>query len=291
MNFAQVLHERAKRLNTRLCLGLDPRPEMHPSTHPDAHGGDLERVASAVERHCLDTLEACAELIVAVKPNLAYYEALGIPGLIALKRVCATARVMGVPIILDAKRGDFPSTAEAYAKAWLTGEHAGDSLTVNPFLGFETITTFLEAARGNDGAIFVLVKTSNPGSRDLQDLETAHGTVSQVIAAHLAREAKLESGVTYGAVGAVIGATHASQLADWRARLPGVLLLLPGLGAQGANASDLAPAFDNEGLGAVATASRALQYASSGTDYALKAAQAATALRDELNIALQARAA
>jgi orotidine-5'-phosphate decarboxylase len=287
MNFAQRIHERALSLNTRLCLGLDPRPEMHPSTHPDAHGGDLERIVAAVERHCLDTLEACADLIVAVKPNLGYYEALGIPGLIAMKRVCRAARDLGVPIILDAKRGDFPSTAEAYAKAWLTGEHAGDSLTVNPFLGFETITTFLEAARGNDGAVFVLVKTSNPGSRDLQDLETAHGTVSQVIAAHLAREANLE----YGAVGAVIGATHAAQLADWRARLPGVLLLLPGLGAQGASASDLAPAFDHEGLGAVATASRALQYASSDPDYALKAKQAATALRDELNIALHARAA
>jgi orotidine-5'-phosphate decarboxylase len=285
MSFADTLHERMKRLNSRLCLGLDPRPTMHPSTHPNAHSGNLERIANAVERHCLEVLEACADSIAAVKPNLAYYEALGIPGLIALKRVCATARVMGIPVILDGKRGDFPSTAEAYASAWLTGEHAGDALTVNPFLGFETLEPFLRAARDHDGAIFTLVKTSNPGSKDIQSLETVTSTISEVIAAHLTREAN----GNYGAVGAVIGATHTAELEGWRAKLPGVLLLLPGLGAQGAKAKDLTAAFDQNGLGAIATASRALQYASSGTDYALQARAAAIIMRDELNAALETR--
>ncbi len=285
MSFAENLHGRILTLNTRLCLGLDPRPEMHPTTHPKAHGFDPSAVAAAVETHCLETLEACAPFIAAVKPNVAYYEALGIPGLEVLNRICANARILGLCVILDAKRGDFPSTAEAYAKAWLTGDHATSALTVNPFLGFETLTPFLNAARANDGAVFVLVKTSNPGSKDLQDLETSQGRVSEVIAKRLAQEAVRDG--AYGAVGAVVGATHTTELAHFRTLMPNVLILLPGLGAQGANASDLAPAFDADGLGAIATSSRAIHYASQSADYALQAREAARGFRDELNAALR----
>ena len=284
MNFAERLHERTLNLNTRLCLGLDPRVDMHPMTDPKAHGFDPSAIARAVETHCLETLEACAPFLAAVKPNLAYYEALGIPGLELLGRVCVNARVLGIPVILDAKRGDFPSTAEAYAQAWLTREHAGSALTVNPFLGFETLSPFLKAARANDGAIFVLVKTSNPGSSYLQDLQTAQGRVSEIIAARLAVEAAQNG--SYSAVGAVVGATHATELAQFRKIMPNVLILLPGLGAQGAQASDLAPAFDADGLGAMATSSRAIHYASRDVDYALKARDAARGFRDDLNAAL-----
>ncbi len=275
MNFAERLHDRILELNTRLCLGLDPRPEMHPSTNLRG----LEETALAVEQHCLETLEACASLIACVKPQLAFYEALGIAGLQALGRICAAARVLGVPVILDAKRGDISSTAEAYARAWLGGEHAGSALTVNPYLGFDSIAPFLLHAQQFDGAIFVLVKTSNPGSKDLQDLETAQGTISEVVAAHLA----LMANGQYGAVGAVVGATHAAELRQWRTKMPGVLFLLPGLGAQGAKAKDLAGAFDSNGLGAVVSASRGIQYASNGSDYARSAMAAARGFRDELN--------
>jgi orotidine-5'-phosphate decarboxylase len=284
MSFAKTLHERILRLNTRLCLGLDPRPEMHPMTEPRAHGFDPNAIAAAIETHGLETLEACAPLIAAVKPNLAYYEALGILGLEVLERICANARVLGIPVLLDAKRGDFPETAAAYARAWLTGNHAGCAMTVNPFLGFETLTPFLVAARANEGAIFVLVKTSNPGSRDLQDLETSQGRVSEVVAKRLAQEAAQDG--SYAAVGAVVGATHTTELAHFRSLMPNVLLLLPGLGAQGAKASDLAPAFDADGLGAIASSSRAIHYASRESDYALRAKDAARGFRDELNAAL-----
>jgi orotidine-5'-phosphate decarboxylase len=277
MTFADRLHARVLELNTKLCLGLDPRPEMHPST--DLH--DLEAIALAVEQHCLETLEACAPLIACVKPQVAFYEALGIPGLQVLQRICAAARALDVPVILDAKRGDISSTAEAYARAWLSGENKGSALTVNPYLGFDSIAPFLLHARQNNGAIFVLVKTSNPGSKDLQDLETAHGTVSDVVANHL----RLEANGQYGAVGAVLGATHAAELREWRTKMPGVLFLLPGLGAQGAKAKDLAGAFDASGLGAVVSASRGIQYASSGADYAHAAQEAARGFRDELNAA------
>jgi orotidine-5'-phosphate decarboxylase len=277
MTFAERLHDRVLELNTRLCLGLDPRPEMHPSTNLP----DLEETALAVERHCLEVLEACATLIACVKPQVAFYEALGLPGLQALGRICAAARMLGVPVILDAKRGDISSTAEAYARAWLGGEHAGSALTVNPYLGFDAVAPFLLHARQNDGAIFVLVKTSNPGSKDLQDLETAQGTISDVVAKHL----RLEANGEYGAVGAVVGATHAAELREWRTKMPGVLFLLPGLGAQGAKAKDLAGAFDSKGLGAVVSASRGIQYASSGANYASAASEAARDFRDELNAA------
>ena len=286
-SFAERLHHRMLELQTRLCLGLDPRPEIHPTTDPKAHGFDPHAIAAAVEQHCLETLEACATLICAVKPNLAYFEALGLPGLAVLGRVCANARVLGVPVILDGKRGDFPETGKAYARAWLTGDHAGNALTVNPFLGFETLQPFLTAARDHGGAVFVLVKTSNPGSRDVQDLETPHGRVSDVIAARLRLEAEHDG--VYNAVGAVVGATHAEELAHFRALMPNVLILLPGLGAQGAKASDLAPAFDADGLGAVATSSRAIHYASNGTDFALRARDAAQRFRDELNAALTSK--
>ncbi len=273
--------------NTRICLGLDPRPESHPNTDPKQFDFDPSATATAVLQHCTEVLESCTPYIACIKPQVAFYEALGIPGLEVLAQLCSVAQDLGLAIILDAKRGDFPSTAEAYASAWLTGKRAGTALTVNPFLGFETITPFLKAAISNQGSIFVLVKTSNPGSSDLQNQQTANGTISEIIAKHLAQLATRETG--YGAVGAVVGATHSQELFHFRQLMPNVMLLLPGLGAQGANATDLAPAFDANGLGAIASSSRALQYASTGSDYAIAARTAAKTMRDELEIALKNR--
>lgn len=287
MKFSDRLHARMLELNTRLCLGLDPRPENHTSTDPKQFNHDPQAIATAVLKHCLEVLEACSPYIACVKPQVAFYEALGIPGLEVLDKICSAARALDLPIILDAKRGDFPSTAEAYASAWLTSERAGTALTVNPFLGFETLTPFLKTAQNNDGAIFVLVKTSNPGSSDLQNLQTANGTISEIIAKHLAELATRET--SYGAVGAVVGATHTQELEHFRKLMPNVLLLLPGLGAQGAKASDLAPAFDVNGLGAIASSSRAILYASSGHDYANAAMEAAKNMRNELETALRNR--
>jgi orotidine-5'-phosphate decarboxylase len=284
MKFSDRLHARMLEFQTRLCLGLDPRPESHPDTDPKQFDFDPSATATAVLKHCLDVLEACSPFVACVKPQVAFYEALGIPGLEILGQLCKIARELDLPIILDAKRGDFPSTAEAYASAWLTGERAGTALTVNPFLGFETLEPFLKAATGHDGAIFVLVKTSNPGSSDLQDQQTANGTISEIIAKHLAELATRETG--YGAVGAVIGATHTQELEHFRKLMPNVMLLLPGLGAQGAKASDLAPAFDTDKLGAIASSSRAIHYASTGTDYAIAARAAAKTMRDDLEMAL-----
>ncbi len=260
--FSQRLTQRSLSLNTRLCLGLDPRLDAY-------HSRDELRA------HTLGVLEACAPYVACVKPQLAFYEALGLWGMALLEDLCAAARALDLPVILDGKRGDIGSTAAAYAQGWLAGTHAGDALTVNPFLGFETLTPFVDAARQHGGALFVLVKTSNPGQADLQG-----AGVSEKVAAEVSRLGQQE-GEGLSSVGAVIGATHPKELAQWRAAMPQAVLLLPGLGAQGARASDLAAAFLPDGTGAVVNASRGIQYAS-GLDVAA-AVQAAQDFRAELS--------
>ena len=265
MTFTERLTRRTRDLNTRLCLGLDPRAEAYPDT-------------AALRTHTLALLNACAELVACVKPQLAFFEALGLDGWKLLAEVCAEARNLDLPVILDGKRGDIGSTAAAYARAWLTGPHAGSALTVNPYLGFETLTPFVETARAEGGAVFVLVQTSNPGHADLQGAGAA-----ERVAAELARLAEEEAGELSG-VGAVVGATHPGALAHFRALLPRSVLLLPGLGAQGARAADLTPAFLPGGVGAVVSASRAVQYAH-GLDLDASV-EAARGFRDALNDAL-----
>ncbi|WP_293910793.1 orotidine-5'-phosphate decarboxylase [Deinococcus sp.] len=268
--FTDRLTERSLTLDTRLCLGLDPRLDAYPNR-------------DAWRSHTLDVLDACAPYAACVKPQLAFYEALGLYGLGVLEEVCAAARALGLPIILDAKRGDIGSTAVAYADAWLSGPHAGDALTVNPFLGFETLAPFVDRARQQGGAVFVLVKTSNPGQADVQG-----GGVSERLAAEVARLGREEgeglSSPILSSVGAVVGATHPQELSAWRSAMPQAVLLLPGLGAQGARAADLAGAFLPGGVGAVVSASRGIQYAA-GLDVAAARA-AAQGFRDELNGAL-----
>lgn len=266
MTFAQAVTERTLRLNTRLCVGLDPRRDQY---------RDLEHL----RQHTLDVLEASAPYAACVKPQLAFYEALGVPGFAILEEVCAAARGMGLPVLLDGKRGDIGSTAAAYAQGWLAGPHAGDALTVNPFLGFQTLTPFVETARANGGMIFVLVKTSNPDQADLQ----ANG-VSEKVAEWVTQANAGTPEDQYGPVGAVVGATHPQELGMYRARMPRTILLLPGLGAQGATPQDLRAAFNPGGTGALASASRAVQYAQGQDVQASR--EAARALRDELNAAL-----
>lgn len=265
MTFADTLTRRVLNVHSRLCLGLDPRLDVY-------------RDFAHLRTHTLDVLEACASFVACVKPQFAFYEALGLDGMRLLEEVCAASRTLGLPVILDAKRGDIGSTAAAYARAWLSGAHAGDALTVNPYLGFETLTPFVDAARREGGAIFVLVKTSNPGSADLQD-----GGVAEKVAREVARLGEEDEG-EFSCVGAVVGATRPGELAAWRALMPKALLLLPGLGAQGARASDLAPAFVPGGLGAVVNASRGIQYARELDVTA--SVTAARTFRDDLNAAV-----
>lgn len=271
MDFAARVTERTRVLDTRLCIGLDPRPAWHPA-------------GVSVYEHCRDVLEACAPYACAVKPQLAFFEAEGITGLEALAEVLRLARQLDLPVIVDGKRGDIGSTAEAYASAWLAGENAGGALTVNPYLGRDTVEPFLAAARANQGGLFCLVKTSNPGAGDLQDLPTGKGTVAEVVASWVT--AWNGAGEGFGPVGAVVGATRPEAVAHFRGLLPRSLLLLPGVGAQGGKPEDLAPAFLPGGTGALVAASRSVEYASKGPDFAKAAAASARSLRDAVNAAI-----
>jgi orotidine-5'-phosphate decarboxylase len=274
-------------LDTRVCLGIDPRPERHPRTHPDAHGGDPARVAKAVAAYFRELIDAAADHLACVKVQSAFFERLGVPGLIAMAQLLADARERGVPAILDAKRGDIGATAQAYADAYLAGGvFTADALTVQPWLGMDAIEPFVAAAQREHRGVFVLVRTSNPGGADLQELalartDTGADTVADRLADLLTERAR-EAGVDargYGPLGAVVGATVP------RPRLPHSVLLVPGYGAQGGGAEDVAGAFDADGLGAVVSASRSLTYLD-GDDPPAEAAAAARDMREAIQAAL-----
>ena len=295
--FAARVHQRIRRLDTRVCLGMDPRPEAHPATHPDRHGGDPAAVARATVEYFRAILESTADAVACVKLQAAFFERLGIPGLIAMAQLLADARAMDIPAILDAKRGDVGSTAQAYADAYLgDGVFAADALTVSPYLGRDGIVPFAAAAAERGRGLFVLVKTSNSGSADLQDLPV-HDDRQPVwrhaaeLVAGLADEFADGAPHEYGPIGAVLGGTHRADLPTARGLLPRSLLLVPGYGAQGARAEDVVGAFATDGSGAVVSASRSLTYVSDGGDWAERARAAATSMRDAINAALDRRAA
>jgi len=198
-------------------------------------------------------LEAVADRIAAVKPNIAFFEALGLGGLRALTSVAAMLREHRVPFILDGKRGDIGSTAEAYAAACLGETQAlgrslrfleADALTVNPFLGFDTLEPFVAACRERGKGLFVLVRTSNPGAAALQGAQCETGSVSERVADWLAEEgAKLLGACGYSSLGAVVGATYPDEARALRRRMPHAFFLIPGMSAQGASAADAAAGF------------------------------------------------
>jgi len=295
MGFADRLHQRIRVTDSRVCLGIDPRPETSPLTDPAGLDHDRQRVADAVADAYEAVLRETHRYLACCKPQAAFFEALGLEGLSALARLMAVARELDLPIILDAKRGDIGSTAEAYARAYLTdGALAADALTVNPYPGLDTLEPFLQAAQAGERGVFVLVKTSNPGSADLQDLLVRGGlTVHEVLAERLAARAQdlPAGGSGYTALGAVVGATHPEALNALRRRLPRSVLLVPGVGAQGAGPEDVAGAFDAGGLGAVVNASRSLfdVEATSLEALASHAADAVQRLQRGINDALNAR--
>lgn len=288
VSFARRLHDRIRQTDSRVCLGIDPRPAEHPATHPDAFDGDPARVARAVVTYFREILGATHEALACVKLQSAFFEALGVTGIVALAQLVADVKALGLPLILDAKRGDIGSTARAYADAYLgDGVFGADALTVNPYLGVDALEPFLRASRENDRGIFVLVRTSNPGASDFQDLPLAGGgTLAETVAARLtelAREGLDEEG--YSPVGAVVGATSPRELRSLRAALPHSVLLVPGYGAQGGTAGDVAGAF-RDGVGAVVSSSRALTYVGPEDGWAARAGDAARRMRDDINAAL-----
>jgi orotidine-5'-phosphate decarboxylase len=266
MNFADRLAEAVARKGSTLCVGLDPRIELLPPELVTGLKPGRAGRARAYERFCEGLIEAVAEEAVAVKPQVAFFEALGGYGMTALERVCDAAAERGLLVIADAKRGDIRSTAEAYAEAWLAprdgGRPVADALTVNPYMGGDSVEPFL-AACGQGAGLFVLARTSNPGAADLQEQPLLDGRPLWERTAELIAEwgAGLigESGLS--SVGAVVGATHPEAVERARELMPAQILLLPGVGAQGGSAGDLAAAFRDHPAGGLVVAARSVIYA------------------------------
>lgn len=269
VSFGQRLRARAESANSLVCIGLDPTPEVLPA--------GIERTPAGVARFCTDLIAATSDIAAAFKPNLAFFVGLGREALDVLWEV-RQAVPAGVPVILDCKVGDIGSTAAAYARGWLQAFDF-DAITVNPFLGEDAVAPFLSDA--TKGA-FLLCKTSNPGSRDVQDLPV--GPDGESLSLHLA-DTFHEWDARYPAtVGLVVGATWPEQLAAIRARCPEQPILLPGIGAQGGDiAGSVRAGTDMYGHSLLCSASRSIMYASSGPDFAEAARNAAIALRDEIN--------
>ena len=269
--FADRLAEAVRRAGNPLCVGLDPRWESLPSAVRSRFPGDsLDGVAAGFEEFCLRVLHLVAGRVGVVKPQSAFFEACGPAGLAALQAVIRRAKDLGLVVILDSKRGDIASTAAAYADAAFAGtavlnhRHpvwAADALTVNPYLGRDSVEPFIAGARQVAGGVFVLVRTSNPGAALFQDLVCGTRKLYRHVAAAVAEwNAGGLGSHALGDVGAVVGATHPRELAELRAELPNVWFLVPGYGAQGGSVGDVAGAFRADGLGAVVNSSRGVTF-------------------------------
>jgi orotidine-5'-phosphate decarboxylase len=271
-HFSDRLGDAVERKRSQLVVGLDPVPDALPAEL----GGD-------VGAFCRGIVDAVADVAVAVKPQSAFFEAHGAEGVRTFWEVCAYAREAGLLVIADAKRGDIGSTAAAYAEAF-----AGrtDAVTVNPYLGGDSVAPFVAACRESGGGIFCLVKTSNPGSADLQESRLADGRLVWERVAELVGEwGAAERGARgLSAVGAVVGATFPAELAEARRLLPHTPFLVPGVGAQGGSAADVAAAFTAAPGSAVISASRSVIYAyrAAGGDWRAAAAAEAARLAAEI---------
>lgn len=234
------------------CVGLDPRIDALPSKlAPDA--APAVRIAAFAR----EVLPRITRHVPVLKPNIAFFECHGAAGFGAYEEVCRQARAAGLLVVGDVKRGDIGSTAAAYARIHLD---LADAVTLHPYLGADAVEPFLMRCRRDGRGVFVLVRTSNPGASDFQDLELAGApgtTVATSVAAAVARwGAELVDRTGYSAVGAVVGATWPAEVARLRSLMPHAWFLLPGVGAQGGKLSDLAPAFDARGMGGLVSQSR-----------------------------------
>jgi orotidine-5'-phosphate decarboxylase len=285
MNFADRLAQASRVKDSVVVLGIDPQLDA-PGAPGIPHGYSLARF-------CCEIVEACARSAVAVKPQLAFYEARGLEGMRAFCEVVTLARKLGLITIADAKRGDIGTTSTAYAEAFLgDGDFSCDAMTVNPYQGTDTLVPFLAKVKNGRG-VFVLVRTSNPSSGEFQDLNAPSRPIWESVAARVngwGGEFIGASGLS--SVGAVVGATYPVQARRARELMPAATILVPGYGAQGGTAADAVASARPDGSGFIVNASRSLLYAyrkKEGATPVEAAAEYAEAMRVEINAALTAR--
>ena len=297
-----VLQDKIRAMKNPTVAGLDARIDYVPEHIRQAafaeHGTGLEGACEAIYQFNVGLIDALCDIVPAVKPQSAYYENLGWRGMEMLERTIRYAKSKGLFVIADIKRGDIGSTASAYAEGWLSGVKIGeetfktfdaDCVTLNGYMGSDSIKPFLEAAKGEDKCAFVLVKTSNPGSGELQNVpagadDTVYGLMAELIEKW---GAGTEGKYGYTMAGAVAGATHPDELKQIRARMPHTFLLVPGYGAQGGTAEDVQYAFQANGHGAIVNSSRGIMCAwkktgGDGHDFQEAARNAAIAMKEDI---------
>ena len=306
MHFADRVCAAVDSKGSPVVVGLDPRPESLPPHLLSAcrveFGDTPQAVGEALWRFNRGIIDAVRDVVPVVKPQLAFYERYGIAGLKAYARSAAYAREAGLLVVADGKRNDIGSTASAYAEAFLgvpqvfdqpvPGDFAADALTVNPFLGRDGIQPFIDCAVRHGRGVFVLVRTSNPSAADVQDLQVDGRPLFEHVGGLVESWGENHRGQNgYSCVGAVVGATWTEQATRLRALMPHTLFLVPGYGAQGATAADVARCFDTRGHGALINASRSIIFAwrskpyterYSEADYGAAAREAAQRMGDDI---------
>lgn len=296
-----ILQDKIKEKKNPTVAGLDARVEYIPphilKKYTSQYGETLQAAALAVEEFDCSLIDALCDVVPAVKPQSAYFEMLGWRGMETLEEVITHAKGKGLYVIADIKRGDIGTTATAYAEGWLGTTRVGetdcaafdaDCVTLNGYMGSDAIKPFLDQCVARNKSAFVLAKTSNPSSVELQDMVAGDRVVYTVMGDLIERWGKDTAGkYGYNALGAVVGATHPSVLKELRRRLEHTFFLVPGYGAQGGTAADVRCAFDELGRGAIVNASRSIMCAwqktgRDGTDYQEAARSAAMAMRDDI---------
>ena len=311
MNFADRLIQAIEAKKSVVCVGLDPRFDRMPSflveRFVDKYGKTRKAIAATFLEFNKGIIDSVKDISVMVKPQIAFYEQYGADGIWAFEETCKYAKEAGLLVLVDGKRNDIGSTAEAYASAYFgssdpfggdpeaeeVGGFPADALTINGYLGVDGILPFLRRCHENEGGLFCLVKTSNPSSGDLQDRITADEQMSIAeLMAHFVEswgsDYMGERG--YHFMGAVVGATYPKEAEKLRTLMPGAFFLVPGYGAQGGGAEDVAPCFNEDGLGAIINSSRGIIFAyeetsqsSKGEDFGVCARNAVIEMNAALN--------
>lgn len=277
-SYSSRLADRVRSTGTAALVGIDPRFQLLPGPIVEAARRRCADEAAvriaATEEFCCRLIDVVSPLVPAVKPQVAFFEQLGPEGMTVLSRVIRRAREAGLVVIADAKRGDIGSTAAAYADAWLSGSDpdramfAADALTINPYLGSDSIAPFFETAVERGAGLYVLVRTSNPGAADFQDRRTEDRTLFSAVADMVEGLAESSRDGAYGQVGAVVGATWPEELIAIRKAMPHSPFLIPGYGSQGGSAADVVAAIDAQGHGALINSSRGINFAHSREPFA-----------------------
>lgn len=309
-NSIDILIDKIKEKNNPTVMGLDPRYDMIPECIRNKYAENLSGACDAIFEFNKALIDATYDIVPAVKPQIAFYEMFGLEGLRAFNETCKYAKSKGMLVIADIKRGDIGTTAQGYSNAFIGKTPIGaleysiydvDFVTLNPYMGIDSIKPFIDDCRKYQKGMFVLVKTSNKSSGDLQDLKLENGKTIYETVADLVNEWGKDSIGEYGYsdVSAVVGATYPKQIEELRRIMPAGFFLIPGYGAQGGKAEEIALGFDKNGLGGIVNASRSLMCAYKSDrwkdkyteeQFAEATRAEAIRMRDELNAAINNKA-